>query len=196
MKLFSSDTSPYARKVRIAAIEKGLQARIELVPQSPFDSDTAALLAANPLGKIPALVLEDGSALYDSRVICEYLDGLSPAHRLIPEAGGARIDVLRRQALADGVMDAAFSLVMEQRRPEARQSSEWQARWRAGIVRGTAAMEPRETFDLGQVAAAAALGYLDFRLGALDWRAAAPAVAEWWREVQDRRSVRETAPPA
>lgn len=195
MKLYASDTSPYARKVRIAAIEKGLAARIETITQSPFDKDVTALQAANPLGKIPALVTDDGQTLYDSRVICEYLDALSPAHKLIPDGPG-RIDVLRRQALADGVMDAAFNLVMEQRRPEAQRSAEWLQRWRDNILRATAAMAAREAFDLGQIATAAALGYLDFRLGALDWRAGAPAVAEWWQEVRDRRSVKETAPPA
>jgi len=190
MKLLASDTSPYARKARIVAMEKGLA--LEVVTTNPLGEETAALQAANPLGKIPALITE-GGALYDSRVICEYLDTLAPAPRLVPESGAARFDCLRRQALADGVMDAAFNLVMEGRRPEALRSRDWSARWRAGILRGVAAMEAREEFDLGAIASAAALGYLDFRLPDIKWRASTP-MAAWWERVGDRESVKATAP--
>jgi glutathione S-transferase len=191
MKLLASDTSPYARKTRICALEKGVA--LEVVTTNPLGEDVAALHAANPLGKIPALLLDDGVTLYDSRVICEYLDTLAPAPRLLPASGAARFDCLRRQALADGVMDAAFNLVMEGRRPEAQRSKDWQARWRAGILRGVAAMEARETFDLGQIATAAALGYLDFRLSDIQWRASTP-MAAWWERVGARESVEATAP--
>ena len=196
MKLFTSDTSPYGRKVRIVIAEKALGDRITLVDQSPFAADVAALREANPLGKIPALVSEHGATLYDSRVICEYLDGLLPTPRLIPESGPARIDVLRRQALADGVMDAAFNLVMERRRPEAQRSADWMGRWEGAILRGIAAMEAdvREDFDLGAIAGAAAIGYVEFRLGDLDWRGDAPEVELWWNRVRDRPSVKTTAP--
>lgn len=193
MKLFTSDTSPYGRKVRIVLAEKGLAGDVELVAQSPFDQDVAALQAANPLGKIPVLVLDDGQALYDSRVICEYLDEVGPGPRLMPR-DATRFEVMRRQALADGVMDAAFSFVMEHRRPEAQRAPDWLMRWRANILRGTAAMEARETFDLGQIAAAAALGYLDFRLPDIGWRDGAPKIAAWWADVRDRKSVKGTAP--
>lgn len=196
MKLITSDTSPYGRKVRIVIAEKGLGARVTVVDQSPLAEDVAALREVNPLGKIPALVGDDGAALYDSRVICEYLDGLAPAPRLVPESGPARIDVLRRQALADGVMDAAFNLVMERRRPEAQRSAEWMARWQGNLLRGIAAMDAdvREEFDLGAIAAAAAIGYVEFRLGDLDWRGDAPEVELWWGRVRVRPSVKATAP--
>lgn len=189
MKLLASDTSPYARKVRIVALEKGIA--LDVVTTNPLGEETAALQAANPLGKIPALITEDG-ALYDSRVICEYLDAMSEP-RLLPESGAARFDCLRRQALADGVMDAAFNLVMEGRRSEALRSKDWSARWRAGILRGVAAMEAREEFDLGAIASAAALGYLDFRLPDIKWRASTP-MATWWERVGERESVKATAP--
>jgi glutathione S-transferase len=191
MKLLASDTSPYARKTRIAAIEKGVA--LEVVTTNPLGEDVAALHAANPLGKIPALLLDDGVTLYDSRVICAYLDTLAPGPVLVPERGVARFDCLRREALADGVMDAAFNLVMEGRRPEAQRSKDWSARWRAGILRGVAAMEARDTFDLGAIASAAALGYLDFRLPDIGWRASTP-MAAWWERVSARESVKATAP--
>lgn len=193
MKLLTSDTSPYGRKVRIAIVEKGLEGEVALVAQGPFDADVGALRAANPLGKIPALVLDDGQSLYDSRVICEYLDEVGQGPRLLPP-GPARFDTLRRQALADGVMDAAFNLVMERRRPDVQRAPEWMARWDANIVRGVAAMEARATFDLGAIATAAALGYLEFRLPEIAWREQAPAMAAWWDGVRGRASVRGTAP--
>ena len=194
MKLFTSDTSPYGRKVRIVVAEKGLGERIEVVPISPFAADVSALAAVNPLIKIPTLISEQGRALYDSRVICEYLDGLAPAPVLIPASGPARIDVLRRQALADGLMDAAFNLVMERKR--AHPDAEWSARWTGAILRAAQAMEAdvSDTFDLGAIACAAALGYADFRLADLEWGKHAPKAAAWWAGVRERPSVASTAP--
>ncbi len=196
MKLFTSDTSPYGRKVRIVLAEKALAARVEIVTQSPFDKDVAALRAVNPLGKIPALISEQGRTLYDSRVICEYLDGLAPTPILLPEGGPSRIDTLRRQALGDGLMDAAFDLVMERRRPEAQRSDEWATRWTDAIHRAVAAMaaDVSDAFDLGAISFAAALGYIDFRLADLRWEARAPDVARWWAGVKTRASVVSTAP--
>lgn len=196
MRLFTSDTSPYGRKVRIVLAEKALAERVEIVTQSPFDKDVSALRAVNPLGRIPALVSEQGRTLYDSRVICEYLDGLAANPILIPEGGPSRIDTLRRQALGDGLMDAAFNLVMERRRPETQRSQEWSARWTDAIYRAVVAMEAdlNETFDLGAISFAAALGYADFRLGDLDWPARAPKVAAWWDVVGQRASLKSTAP--
>ena len=196
MKLFTSDTSPYGRKVRIVLAEKGLTERVEIVSQSPLAGEQAALRAVNPLGKIPALVSEQGRTLYDSRVICEYLDGLAPSPILIPEGGPSRIDALRRQALGDGLMDAAFNLVMERRRPEAQRSEEWATRWTDAIHRAAAAMaaDVSDTFDLGAISFAAALGYADFRLGDLAWGKRAPKAAAWWSVISERASVKTTAP--
>jgi glutathione S-transferase len=195
MKLIFSPTSPYVRKVRITALEKGVMGRIALTPLSPFEN-LEAVAAANPLGKLPALILEDGLALYDSPVICEYLDSLSPSPRLIPESGPARWRVLRLQALADGLLDAAFNLVMEARRPEAQRSPEWTARWRQAVLRAARGAQGEATadWDLGQIALACALGYADFRLPQLSWRDEAPALAAWWRTASARPSVAATAP--
>ena len=196
MKLLTSDTSPYGRKVRILIVEKALGDRIEIVTHSPLAGDQTALRAINPLNKIPALVSEQGRMLYDSRVICEYLDGLLPTPRLIPESGPARIDALRRQALGDGVMDAAFNVQMERNRPEGERSATWMARWTDNLHRGVGAMKADlgETFDIGAIAFAAALGYVDFRLADLQWETQAPDVARWWAGVKTRASVSGTAP--
>ena len=124
MKLFYSPTSPYARKCRALAIEKGIEGRLEIITASPM-SNPPALQAANPLGKVPALLLDNGQCIVDSPVICAYLDSLTDAPRLIPADPAARIDALTREALADGIMDAAFAIVMERKRPDQQRSPEW-----------------------------------------------------------------------
>jgi len=192
MQLFYSATSPYARKVRVLAIELGVDKTLELIEASPL-SNPPALLAANPLGKIPALVRDDGSVLFDSPVICEYLAAGNEA--ILPSAGEARWQVLRLQALADGLMDAAFSRTMELRRPEAERSPSWIARWSEGMVRIVATAQPGEGFGLGEIALTVALGYLDFRCGDLNWRDHAPALADWYAAQEKRPSVATTAPP-
>jgi glutathione S-transferase len=197
MQLIHSATSPYARKVRMLVIEKGLANRIETVAANPLQ-DPPDLLAANPLAKVPALVIEPGLALFDSPLLCAYLDSLAePA--LIPAAGMDRWRCLRREALADGVVDAAVASVMEGRRVEAQRSPDWLDRWQAAILRGAEALEAEADaiaarFDIGAIATAAALGYLDFRLPHIDWRASAPRLAAWLLEVGQRESFRTTAP--
>lgn len=197
MKLYYSPTSPYVRKVRVVAIERGLADRIELVALSPFE-DAERLSSANPLMKVPALAREDGPSLFDSPVICEYLDALGPeAGRLIPQSGEPRWRTLRMQALADGVLDAAFSLVMERRRPEAERSASWSDRWSDGIRRAVAAAAadgPPARLDLGAIALGCALGYLDFRLDELGWRSIAPALADWYSALDARTSFAATRP--
>jgi glutathione S-transferase len=123
MQLYYSATSPYVRKVRVVAIEKGLDGDIELIEAMPWP-DPSLIATQNPLGKVPALVLDDGTALYDSPVICEYLDTLGEGNRLLPPVGPARWRSLRIQALADGIMDAAVSIVLERRRSAELRSSE------------------------------------------------------------------------
>ena len=140
MRLFYAGTSPYARKVRVVIAEKGLEAQVDGHLCSPFD-DVPELKAVNPLNKVPCLALDDGTALYDSAVIVEYLDSLDSATRLIPGDGAARWTVLRQQALGDGILDAAFNTVVESRRPEAQQSPSWNERWRSAIDRSLAAMD-------------------------------------------------------
>ncbi|HXQ64607.1 MAG TPA: glutathione S-transferase N-terminal domain-containing protein [Steroidobacteraceae bacterium] len=198
MKLLHSPTSPYVRKVRVVAIEKGLAARIELVAANPWP-DPAGIVTMNPLGKVPVLLLDDGTPLYDSPVICEYLDSLAAASPLIPRAAPDRWAVLRRQALADGILDAAVAIVLERRRPEAERSAASQERAAAAIRRSIAALvaeirPPSSPFDLGQIAIAVALGYLEFRLGDLGLLASPSAISDWWTTVKRRPSLVATQP--
>lgn len=207
MQLIYSPTSPYARKVRMLVIEKGLTDRVEVVVANPLQ-DPPELLAANPLAKVPALIVEPhvepgggpGFTLFDSPLLCAYLDSLC-VPRLIPEAGPERWQVLRREALADGVTDAAVSSVMESRRIESQRSPEWLARWRSAILRGVVELEKEAEvlgarFDLGAIASAAALAYLDFRLPQIDWRAQAKGLSTWLEGVRARDSFVVTVPPA
>lgn len=199
MKLFYSATSPYARKARVFIREKNLKAGIEERLCNPWD-DPAELRALNPLGKVPTLALDDGTVLYDSRVICAALDDLGAEPRLIPAAPAARSRVLCAEALADGVVDAAVALVLEARRPEVQRSPEMMIRWRDAILRAVPAMEGAladlgEGPTLGSLAIALALSYLDFRQPAIDWRAGHPGLAAWHGTFSARPSFAETAPP-
>ena len=189
MKLYHSPTSPYVRKVRVVAIEKGLSDRIELVAAVPWPDPTAAA-TVNPLGKVPALVTDDGLVLYDSPVICEYLDALAPAVPLIPASGSARWRVLRCQALC---------VVLERRRPVDARSAQTEERAIAAIRRSVAALAPElrpggAPFDLGQIAIAVALGYLGFRLDDLDLGTDQPPLRDWWATVRERPSLAATRP--
>lgn len=197
MKLFFAPPSPFARKARAVIIEKKLQDRVELAPVNPME-DPAALLAANPLGKIPALTLDDGTGLYDSPVICEYLDALVPAPALFA-TGAARIVQLRRLALIDGLLDAAVAVRMEALRPESARHAPWVERQTRAVVRALRALESEiptlAAPDMTQLAAAIALEYLDFRLPDLGWRDAHPALVAWLAGVRDRPALKETRPP-
>ncbi len=199
MKLRYSKTSPYVRKVLMVMIEKGLQGRIELVPTDAWSPETD-LPNQNPLGKVPTLVLEDGTALYDSPVICEYLDSLGGGSTLFPPAGPARWSALKLQALADGLCDAAISRRLELARPEGERSQKWADRQRAAMERAVAAMEAElpalsGPVTIGSLAVLATLGYLDFRWSSEDWRARAPGVARWFAEASSRESFLATEPP-
>jgi glutathione S-transferase len=145
------------------------------------------------------LVLDDGTPLFDSPVICEYLDSLSKLPCLIPESGPARWRVLRRQALADGLLDAAVNIVMEHRRPEAERSSVMLARFQAAVRRCLAQCrdeleDPATCFDLGQIALACALGYVEFRLAPFGVTMEDAILTNWWSRVQNRPSLRSTEP--
>lgn len=203
MQLFYSPTSPYARKCRVVARERGLMADLEEVACNPME-DPAALHAGNPLGKVPCLVLDDGMAIFDSPVIAEYLDGLGNAPALVPAAGSARFNVLVAAALAQGMTDSALSMTMEGRRPETQRSPEAVARWRASIVRGLdrmadhlqglpGAMTP-DGLTMGHIACGALLGYLDLRHATLQWRQGRDELAGWFESFNARPSMRETDP--
>ncbi len=195
MKLHWSPRSPFVRKVMVAAHELGLAERLELVRTNVAMSlpPGAAILPDNPLGKIPTLVLADGSKLYDSGVICEYLDGLSGQPRLLPRAGPQRIQVLRRQALGTGFCDMLVLWRGELMRehPSAKVLEGF-------ALKRDAALDALEAetgldFALGGISIAIALAYLDFRFGEFDWRGGHPKLAAWYAEVAQRPSMQATA---
>lgn len=193
MKLRYSTTSPFVRKVHVLAIETGQIDRIELVKTAPADPD---LGRNNPLQKVPALELDDGTSLYDSRVICEYLDSLAGG-KLFPPAGPARWTALRRQALADGMADAAVLRMMESKRPENERSADWDKRQRLKVTQGLAALEADHLgpqLDIGTLSVAIVLDYLDFRFKAEDWRPAHPKLAVWHKSFSERASLKKTLP--
>lgn len=199
MKLLFSPPSPFVRKVQIVAMEKGIGADLEPVFAHPWPEPTA-VTPFNPLGKVPVLLLDDGSALYDSRVICEYLDSLSPRPALIPRSGPERWRVLRRQALADGVLDAAVNIVLELRRPEEARSALMLQRFQNAVRRSVSGLaqeieDPASGFDLGQIAIACAVGYLEFRLADFDLGLGAEhSLREWWKIVRERPALKATQP--
>lgn len=180
--LRSSPASPFGRKVRIAAAILGLTARIDVVAADTSDPDDS-LRRQNPLGKIPALVLEDGAVVYDSPVIVEYLDALAGAGKIIPAAPGPRFAALTLQALADGIMDAALLQVYETRfRDPGQHVAKWLDHQAGKVARGLASLEAAPPAagarDIGAISLACALGYLDLRFGGR-WRADGPRLAAW-----------------
>jgi glutathione S-transferase len=202
MKLIASHTSPYARKVRIALAEKKIE--YDLVEESPWAAQTT-VPAYNPLGKVPVLVLDDGTTLFDSRVIVEYLDTVSPVSRLIPEPNRQRIVVKRWEALADGICDAAVALVLERKRPARQQNKDWLDRQQRKIDLGLKELTDElgekpwcngEAYSLADIATGCALGYLDLRHAAIDWRSAYPNLVKLAEKLAKRASFAETVPPA
>ncbi|MFT8246137.1 glutathione S-transferase N-terminal domain-containing protein [Roseomonas sp. BN140053] len=195
MRLLFAPTSPFARKVRVAAIELGLGARIAAVPVDPWSD--AGLRALNPLAKVPVLLREDGRAIAESAVICEYLDHLAGG-RLFPPAGEPRWQALALQGVADGMSTAAGRLFADERRPDNERSSAVMRRQAAAIEAGldrlaaeAAALSP-VLADIGAVAAACALGYLDFRWPERDWRHGRDGLARWAAVVAARPSMAAT----
>ena len=187
--LRSSPPSPFGRKVKIAAALLGLSDRIT-VETADTNNPNDTLRTQNPLGKIPTLILENGEALFDSRVIVEFLDALAGGGRVIP-AGWSRFEALRQQTLADGLMDAALLQVYEGRwRPEDRQDQKWLDHQRQKVERALQVAEatlstPPQTFHVGHVALACALGYLDLRFKGA-WRHAHPKLVAWLDDFEQR----------
>ena len=203
MKLIGSLTSPYVRKVRIVANEKHIE--LDFVVDVPWNPDTK-VGDFNPLGKIPVLVLDDGATLFDSRVIVEYLDTVTPVSRLIPEANRQRIAVKRWEALADGITDAAALIFIEraQRAPE-HQSAAWILRQEQSVFRGLEAMSEElgekkwctgDLMNLADVATGCALGFLDFRFPDIKWREAHPNLAKLADRLNELEPFKDTAPKA
>ena len=200
MKLYYAPASPFVRKCLVVAAELGLRDRIELVTAAahPVNRDKN-VVAHNPLGKIPTLITDDGSVLYDSRVICEYLNILGDGN-LIPRAGEARWTVLSAQALADGVMDAAVLTRYETfARPEALRWQDWITGQLEKVTSGLDALESRaadfgDRVNLGTIAFGCMLGYLDFRFASFGWRDGRPKASAWFEWFGARDSMVATRP--
>jgi glutathione S-transferase len=204
MKLIGSLTSPYVRKVRVVMAEKKLD--FQLVLEDVWGTDE--VLKANPLGKVPCLVMEGGEAVFDSRVIVEYLDTLSPVGKLIPAAGRERIEVRTWEALADGVLDASILARLEQTWPgrgAAQRSQAWVDRQMSRVHAALSAMNRGvggqawcmgNAFTLADVAVGCALGYLDFRFPDIDWRREHDGLARLHDKLAKRQSFIDTIPPS
>lgn len=203
MKLIGSLTSPYVRKVRIVMADKKLDYAFEL--ENVWAADTQ-IQQYNPLGKVPCLVMDDGGALFDSRVIVEYLDTLSPVARLIPQSGRERAAVKCWEAIADGVLDASVTIVKENQRPETERSPSWIDRQYGKISASLDAMDKSLgehafctgiNYSLADVAVGCALGYLDLRFAQeIDWRTGHANLARLHDKLSQRQSFIDTAPPA
>jgi glutathione S-transferase len=203
MKLIGALTSPYVRKVRIVMAEKKLD--FQLVLEDVWGSE--AILKSNPLGKVPCLVMEGGEAIFDSRVIVEYLDTLSPVGKLIPASGRERVEVRTWEALADGVLDASILARLEANWPGRKageRSQAWIERQMSRVHAALAAMSQGlaekpwcagNHFTLADVAVGCALGYLDFRFPQIDWRSPYPNLAKIGEKLAARPSFAETLPP-
>jgi len=203
MKLIGALTSPYVRKVRIVMAEKRLEYQLEL--EDVWNRDS--IVKSNPLGKVPCLVMEGGEAVFDSRVIVEYVDTLSPVGKLIPDRGRERTEVRTWEALADGVMDAAILARLEQTwagRSEEQRSAAWISRQMDKVHASLAAMSQGLAdkpfcsgihFSLADIATGCALGYLDFRFGHIDWRSQYPNLERLDAKLALRQSFIETLPP-
>lgn len=201
MKLIGSLASPYARKVRVVMAEKKIEC--EFVAEDVWASDTR-ITASNPLGKVPCLIMDDGGALFDSRVIAEYLDNLTPLHRLIPPSGRARIEVKCWEALADGLTDAAILVRIEYtQRAEHERSPKWIARQMGKVDAAMIAMSTGlgdrtwccgERYSLADIATGCALGWIEFRFPELRWRIEHPNLAGLVDRLHTRPSFAETRP--
>lgn len=202
LRLIASLTSPYVRKVRIVMAEKRIEYAIEL--EDVWATDTK-IHEVNPLGKVPCLIMEDGGAVFDSRVIVEYLDTLTPVGRLIPPNGRERLEVRVWEALADGLLDAAVLVRLEKtQRPPEQQSQKWIDRQMGKVQQALAAMSRGlgdkpwcngNTYTLADIAVGCALGYLDFRFPEIDWRGQYPNLARLSEKLAARASFIDTAPP-
>jgi glutathione S-transferase len=203
MKLLASLASPYTRKVRIVLAEKKIECDMELVDVFPVDNPVNA---HNPLGKIPALILDDGTPVYDSRVIVEFLDGKSPIGRLIPEDLRDRVAVRRWEALADGVLDAGLLVRYESLRDKKERSQAWSDKQLARIKRGMAQMAADlgerpwchgERYSLADIAFGCCVGWLGFRKpGDVDWLAEHPELAAHYGKLMARPAFADTVPVA
>ena len=197
MQLFWSPTSPYVRKVMACAIEREIDHQIERLRTNPHASPPE-LLAQNPLSKVPCLVTDDGMALFDSPVICEFLDSVGDAAPMFPRPNSAhRWLALRQQALGDGVLDAAIARRLEQAKPSEPARETFMARQKAAVDRCLDRLEsdpPHKAVDIGTITIACALGYLDFRFASEPWREGRPGLARWFDLLAAMPGIARTVP--
>jgi len=201
MKLIGSLASPFTRKARVVLAEKKID--YQLVLEDVWSPDTG-IHQFNPLGKVPCLVMEDGEAVFDSRVICEYVDTLSPVGKLIPQAGRERIEVRCWEALADGILDAGVLIRVEgTQRPQEHRIESWIARQQRKIDEGLVSMSQGlggnawctgNHYSLADIALGCALGYLDFRFPELNWRDKHPNLDKHFAKLSQRQSFIDTVP--
>lgn len=201
MKLLGSLTSPYVRKVRVVMAEKRIDCELEIA--NPWEKATL-VPDHNPLGKVPVLLMDDGTALFDSRVIVEYLDTITPVARLIPEPNRQRIVVKRWEALADGICEAAATIYLERKRSEPQQSVSWIDRQHKKIETGLRSASRElgeknfccgENYSLADVALGCALFYLDFRFGDIAWRDDYLNLKRHAEKLAKRPSFKDSVPP-
>jgi glutathione S-transferase len=198
MRLYMSTGSPFVRKCRIVLRERGLLSRVEETTiDFPYKTDPGHL-ATNPIGQVPALIADDGTPYFSSALICDYLDALAGAPRLLPSEGDAHFRVRRQEALADGIMEMTVKRVMEMRRPDGEKSPTWIGHWEDGMARGLDAAEAvapdASTVDLGAIALAVAATYLEFRRPEMGWRTGRPRLAALTDALEARSSFKETYP--
>lgn len=201
MKLLGSPISPYTRKVRVVLAEKRIECEFEVVDVNPSDN---AVNPHNPLGKVPTLLLDDGTALFDSRVIVEFLDNVSPIARLIPDDNRDRVAVRRWEALADGALDAGILIRYEGARPKKEQSKDWVAKQTGKLKRSLDLIAQElgdkpwchgDRYSLADIAVGSALGWVDFRRPAgLDWRAEYANLVRHYDKLMERAAFSESAP--
>lgn len=198
MKLYYSSTSPFVRKVNVFALETGLDKKIEWVKTNPWLAEDI-LTTENPLSKIPTLITDDGDIIYDSRVICEYLDTLYDGKKFHPLNLDERWKALRLQALADGILEAGIARFLERKRAKEVQSKDWDSIQKESVERGLNNLENTflawsEHLDIGVISVACVLGWLDFRFSNEDWRAQRPKLSRWFESFSQRPSMTKTVP--
>ncbi len=196
MKLLFSPTSPYARKVRACAITREIAGLIALVPTNPNES-LPEFVTHNPLSKVPTLFTDDDVAMFDSPVICEYLDSIGDATPMFPAHGAARWRALKLQAMGDGILDASVRRRAEMQKPQDEGRVAWIARQKAAVDRTLDALEadqPQRGVDIGSITIACALGYLDFRFAAQPWRPARANLAAWFDAFARNPGIADTVP--
>ena len=197
MKLYITHPSPFARKCRIVAREKGLIERIEEIAVDPY-ANAPELLASNPIVQVPTLIAEDGLPISDSPVICEYLDALGSGPRLLPPEGPERLRVRRMETQANAALEMGVKLLLELRRPEQERSPSWMARWTENMGRALDALEAAQPdaarLDIGVITAGVAVAWIGFRHPTYDWRAGRPQLAAFHALIEERSSFSETRP--